>query len=65
MKDDSSIANIVIKYLEDNNYDGLYLPGECACKLDNLFPCDQVDLWCQGGYLQEGDAEFDFYIGPE
>jgi len=63
MANSYSIADIVTKFLEDNGYDGLYLPGECACKLDDLFPCGQVDLWCQRGYLQEGDDEFDFYIG--
>lgn len=27
--------------LIDEGYTGLYLPGECACEVDDLAPCDQ------------------------
>ena len=32
---------IVVKYLKENDYDGLFNKQfECGCSIDNLFPCE-------------------------
>ena len=58
---------IVAVYLEQIGFDGLYQPGECACKKDDLFPCDILSTErCEPGYLTECDCgDHDFHIGPE
>lgn len=43
------VLGIVRKYLEDNNYAGLYSAGECACTLDDLVPCDEILRDCCPG----------------
>ena len=61
------IAEIVEKYLRENKFDGLYVPGECAC-VDDLFPCDGDGsiLDCEPGYTSKDESsEFDFVIGPK
>ena len=45
------IKEIIKEYLKQAGYDGLYLPGECACKIDDLFPCGEVTDDCLPGYL--------------
>lgn len=36
-----TIKQIVIEYLKDQYYEGLYHPGGyCACALDSLMPCE-------------------------
>ena len=62
------IAEIVEKYLKENKFDCLYIPGECACNVDDLFPCDGDGsiLDCEPGYRSESESsEFDFVIGPK
>lgn len=56
---------IVRKYLEDNGFDGLFdEDGECACKNDDLFPCDGSSFNCKPGYKQPCDCgDHDFHIG--
>ena len=61
------IEEIVETYLRENKFDGLYIPGECACKIDDLFPCDGDGriLDCEPGYIYESESsEFDWVIGP-
>lgn len=61
-----TVKDIVKEYLKENGYDGLYNEaGDCACKLDNLFVCDQVGTECSAGYLQpsDDDSEYEFVIG--
>ncbi len=50
------IIAIVTEYLEDNEYDGLFWPGECACLIGSLFPCDadQLPGECEPGYKKDG-----------
>ncbi len=67
-----NLKDIVRQYLNENGYDGLYSEGECACKLDDLFPCDDPNEDCQAGYLNKCDPEtcnLDgdclWHIGPE
>lgn len=35
-----TVKQIVKEYLENQSYDGLFVPGECACTLDNLMTCE-------------------------
>lgn len=67
-----NIQTITLEYLKANGFDGLYNPGLCACKRDDLMPCDQPSIdECHPGYLQpqeqaeygEGEADCEFYIG--
>ena len=46
-----TVKEIIEKYLLDNNYDGLFNDdAECACEIENLFPCDCIGKDCQSGY---------------
>ena len=38
-------------------YDGLYFAGECACKVDDLYPCGERQDECEPGYLQPCPSE--------
>lgn len=60
---------MVLQVLETNGYDGLFneAPGyDCACKLDDLMPCDAPQMECRPGYLQRltpaQEAEYEFLI---
>ena len=57
-----TVKEIVVQYLESNGYDGLFLPGECACKIDGLMPCEGYCGDCEPGVLLEGDDIHDFYV---
>ena len=35
-----TVKEIVKKYLEDNNYDGLFNEYDCACNLKNIMHCE-------------------------
>lgn len=60
------VEKIVKKYLEDNNYDGLYYGEICGCELDNLFPCGKSGYSCEPGYKHPCDCgDHDFHIGAE
>jgi hypothetical protein len=57
------IKEIVKEYLKQAGFDGLYLPGECACKIDDLFPCGEITDDCLPGYLSPCDCgEHDWHI---
>lgn len=43
-----TIKEIVKEYLEKNGYDGL-LNDDCACLLNDLYPCGEIGN-CQAGY---------------
>lgn len=53
-------------YLEQHGFDGLFSPGECACLLEDLAPCeaDGIDE-CVAGYKHPGDEEYDFFVREE
>ncbi len=61
------VQAIVKKYLEENGFDGLYEPGECACEINDLFPCGEGSLvHCKPGYKGPCDCgDHDFHIGPQ
>lgn len=44
------LSEIVREWLIRNGYDGLYVPGECACTIDDLFPCGDACPDCSPGY---------------
>jgi hypothetical protein len=64
-----AVADIIHKYLRDNNYDGLVEQcGECCCEVNDLIPCDSADvLACQPGYKIKCDCGEDcgFHITPD
>ena len=40
------------KILKQEGFDGLFnVDGQCACKIDNLFPCDFPYENCEPGYI--------------
>ena len=45
------VKNIIEKYLEENNYDGLCQPGDCACKFDDIIPCGEDIAGCEPGKI--------------
>ena len=56
------VYDIVCDWLESHGYDGLYCPGECACKLSDLAPCSEMSQDCQPGYVVGCTSECDHFI---
>ena len=45
------MQQILRRYLQEHGFDGLQNPdGDCACRLDDLFPCDEPGFQCMAGY---------------
>ena len=67
----SDVKGIVIEYLKENGFDGLFEPGECACEIEDLAPHCGSDsfLKCQPGYktneAPDDNSEFAFMMGSE
>ena len=59
-----TIIEMVEQYLKQNGYDGLFAESaECACKVDDLEPCGNIQSDCHAGYLAPGDCgEHDWHI---
>ena len=47
------VITIVADRLRADGYDGLFSPDECACLLDDLEPCGEVQGDCRAGYKTE------------
>lgn len=45
-----TVKEIIRDYLNENEFDGLYQPGECACEKSDLAPCGDMLLDCMAGY---------------
>lgn len=45
------VKQILKEWLTKNGYDGLYYAGECACSVDDLWPCGEDLSECEPGYL--------------
>ncbi len=62
-----TVKEIIKKYLNENEFDGLYQPGECACEKSDLAPCGETPLDCLAGYKIPGASgmSFDWDIGPK
>lgn len=43
--------DIIRDWLKENGYTGLFYPGECACSIDDLMPCENPCPDCEAGYL--------------
>ena len=59
------VIEIVGQFLKENEYDGLFNAGVCACKLDDLAPCGGIEGSCEAGYMQivEKCSKHDWHIG--
>lgn len=57
-----TVKDVLKEYLIVNGFDGVFHDGDCACKADDLFPCDCSGADCEPGYLRRPnpgeDAEF-------
>ncbi len=64
-----TVKEIIRDYLNENEFDGLYQPGECACEKSDLAPCGETPLDCMVGYKIPCECEWDigctWDIGPE
>ena len=61
-----TVKEIVVKWLKDNGYDGLFECGECACKIEDIAPCGSFDAFinCHPGCLIEPyDSDTGWGIG--
>ena len=68
-----TVQEIIIKYLKENGYDGLY-SEECGCRIDDLIPCCAGE-WlasCEAGYKVPcdpetcpADGDCEWHIGPK
>lgn len=53
-------------WLKRHGFDGLYFPGECACKRDDLYLCGERQDGCKPGHLMPCPpdcSEHDWHIG--
>ena len=61
-----TLKELVEKWLRENGYDGLFNPDDCACDLNDLFPCDCPQADCEPGYLCDCDCrDHDWHICRE
>lgn len=62
----ATVIEIMAAHIEANGFDGLFAPGECACRKDDLAPCGDIHSDCIPGYLCKCDCgDHEFHIGPE
>ena len=53
-----TVGNIVRCYLHAHGFAGLFHPdGDCACKLDDLWPCGYPNGDCRAGVFVECPGE--------
>ena len=67
-----NVREIVEQWLKEHGYDGLYNSecDSCACLLDNLAECDQIDNGCSAGYKVPCDGTLpncpcSFHVTPK
>ena len=68
MKKNPEVEVILKNWLREHGYEGLYHSDSfCACRLEDLIPCDGPNMDCQVGYLDPCDCPdgHDFHIGPK
>jgi len=59
------VLNIVRKYIEENDFDGLHNDAECACESPDLAPCGAIGENCTVGYKVPCDCgDHDWHISP-
>lgn len=61
-----TIKEIVVGYLKQNNFEGLYHDNDCGCELKDLFPCGSPPKDCQPGIKVPCNCgeKHDWHIGP-
>jgi len=62
-----TVKEIVIKYLKENSYDGLYNENGCGCDIENLVECESECDECIAGYKTPCDCGegCEFHINRE
>jgi hypothetical protein len=75
MKRLPSVEEMLADWLRSSGHGGLYIPGECACSIDNLVPClsDVTDVIegcrpgavvpCPGESCEFGTGGCGFHVG--
>ncbi len=60
-----TVAEIVVMYLKENGYEGLYnIDADCGCELGDLMPCCEAADDCHAGYKGPCNCgDHDFHIG--
>lgn len=56
-----TVKEIIIKYLDDNSYDGL-CNDNCGCSKDDLVPCGSIQEDCNTAYRCECDKDCGEYL---
>ena len=56
-----TVKQILIEYLKENGYNGLYF-DDCGCPLDDLIPCNGCFDQCRPGKMIQ-DENGDWIIG--
>ncbi len=52
-----NMQQLIEQALKQHGFDGLFnTDGGCACKVDDLFPCDNPCADCEPGYLAPCDG---------
>ena len=61
-----TVEDIVRWFLKNMGYDGLYNEfGACACLVNDIAPCGEIQGTCQPGYLDDCHCgEHDWHITP-
>lgn len=55
-----TVSDIIKKYLDDNNFDGLCdIFNECGCGKDDLIPCDSGCEMCEPAYLINCEHDYE------
>ena len=55
-----TVKEIVIEYLNEHGYDGLFCEGQCSCRKDDLIACDGNFSECEPGYEVPCDGNCEF-----
>jgi len=68
MKKKMDLMAIMVEWLQEHGFDGLYSSGFCACRIGDIMPCGEPRPDCAPGYLApcpddcENGGECDFHI---
>jgi len=59
MSKNNNCKKIIEEYLIAHGFDGLFNSADCACKLDDLFPCSESFSECEPGYLHNASYDYE------
>ena len=57
-----NLFEVAKKWLEDNGFNGLCLPDECGCSVDNFMLCGEPSPHCEAVHLEEAYSTLDTTI---